>query len=380
MRFYTKPHPCDCGIDRHARTLDVCVLNQDGVILLQRAMKAASGPVLKAMAADREDGGGWRRRPLHLEAGWPPSAPTRACPVAWALRAPCRQSREARPKPLGLMRTTARSCGGAGCSPRRLALPPGGGPRATSSGAACLWPANGPRGSPLANRRTASRTGPRAARSWPTRRTGMTWPHAFRRRPSSSASPGPAPASTLMTASAARRRLHVIPPSSAYRVRGAPRQHIARSHGVRSMELSTGEPTPPGGVPGRGGQKRPCCLEPTVRLRALRVCTRPSATGSAIRGMSFPWSSLPQEACRSASTIPSASASLARQPVRRAHLERGLAPPSMTACPAYTLAVTGRSEQRKPRSGALRGSAVPTRSIQTADGTVDRTSMQISAT
>ena len=30
MRFYTKQHPFYCGLDLHARTMDVCILSQDG--------------------------------------------------------------------------------------------------------------------------------------------------------------------------------------------------------------------------------------------------------------------------------------------------------------------------------------------------------------
>jgi hypothetical protein len=32
MRFYTKVHEAYCGIDLHARTMYVCILNQDGEI------------------------------------------------------------------------------------------------------------------------------------------------------------------------------------------------------------------------------------------------------------------------------------------------------------------------------------------------------------
>jgi transposase len=55
MRFYTKQHQFYCGIDLHARTMYVCVLNQDGEVLLHRDMKAAPGPFLKAIASYRED-------------------------------------------------------------------------------------------------------------------------------------------------------------------------------------------------------------------------------------------------------------------------------------------------------------------------------------
>jgi transposase len=55
MRFYTKPHKFYCGIDLHARTMYLCVLNQEGEVLFHRNMKAAPEPFLKAIAPYRED-------------------------------------------------------------------------------------------------------------------------------------------------------------------------------------------------------------------------------------------------------------------------------------------------------------------------------------
>ena len=54
MRFYTNQHPFYCGIDLHARSMYVCVLSQDGDILLHRNMQAAPEPFLKAVAPYRE--------------------------------------------------------------------------------------------------------------------------------------------------------------------------------------------------------------------------------------------------------------------------------------------------------------------------------------
>jgi transposase len=54
MRFYTKQHPVYCGIDLHARSMYVCILSQEGEILLHRHMKAAPEPFLKAIAPYRE--------------------------------------------------------------------------------------------------------------------------------------------------------------------------------------------------------------------------------------------------------------------------------------------------------------------------------------
>jgi transposase len=55
MRFYTKPHQFYCGIDLHARSMYLCILDRDGEIVLHRNMKAAPEPFLKAIAPFRED-------------------------------------------------------------------------------------------------------------------------------------------------------------------------------------------------------------------------------------------------------------------------------------------------------------------------------------
>ena len=50
MRFYTKPHQWYCGIDLHARTMYVCILSQDGEIVLHRNIKTTPETFLKAIA------------------------------------------------------------------------------------------------------------------------------------------------------------------------------------------------------------------------------------------------------------------------------------------------------------------------------------------
>jgi transposase len=55
MRFYSKQHQFYCGIDLHARTMYLCVLNQEGEILLHRHMRAGPEPCLQAIAPYRED-------------------------------------------------------------------------------------------------------------------------------------------------------------------------------------------------------------------------------------------------------------------------------------------------------------------------------------
>src|SRR2546429_330070 len=55
MRFYTKQHPHYCGIDLHARTMYLCILNQAGTIVLHRNMSSDRDSFLKAIAPFRED-------------------------------------------------------------------------------------------------------------------------------------------------------------------------------------------------------------------------------------------------------------------------------------------------------------------------------------
>src|SRR5438067_2678801 len=54
MQFYTKQHPFYCGIDLHARTMDLCILDQAGETLLHRNMTATPEALLKAIAPYRE--------------------------------------------------------------------------------------------------------------------------------------------------------------------------------------------------------------------------------------------------------------------------------------------------------------------------------------
>ena len=54
MRFYTTQHPFYCGIDLHARTMYVCILDQNGEILVHRNMKTDPEAFLKAIAPYRQ--------------------------------------------------------------------------------------------------------------------------------------------------------------------------------------------------------------------------------------------------------------------------------------------------------------------------------------
>jgi hypothetical protein len=53
MRFYTTQHPFYCGIDLHARTMYVCILDQAGETLVHRHMTATPEALLKALAPYR---------------------------------------------------------------------------------------------------------------------------------------------------------------------------------------------------------------------------------------------------------------------------------------------------------------------------------------
>lgn len=55
MRFYTRQHKFYCGIDLHARTMYVCILNQEGEILLHRNIPSDKEAFLKIIAPYRDD-------------------------------------------------------------------------------------------------------------------------------------------------------------------------------------------------------------------------------------------------------------------------------------------------------------------------------------
>src|ERR671922_1357032 len=55
MKFYIQQHKFYCGIDLHARTMYVCILNQAGETVLHRNMKTDPALFLKVIAPYRED-------------------------------------------------------------------------------------------------------------------------------------------------------------------------------------------------------------------------------------------------------------------------------------------------------------------------------------
>ena len=63
MRLYTTQHPFYCSIDLHARTMYVCIIDQNGEILVPRNMKTSPEAFLNILAPYRQ--------------GW--SSPSNAC-------------------------------------------------------------------------------------------------------------------------------------------------------------------------------------------------------------------------------------------------------------------------------------------------------------
>jgi len=55
MRFYTQQHQRYCGIDLHARSLYVCIIDQQGETLVPKTLPATPDSLRKLIAPYRED-------------------------------------------------------------------------------------------------------------------------------------------------------------------------------------------------------------------------------------------------------------------------------------------------------------------------------------
>lgn len=55
MRFYTRQHRFYCGIDLHARSMYVCILDRDGATLVHKDLPATPDAFLRAIAPYRDD-------------------------------------------------------------------------------------------------------------------------------------------------------------------------------------------------------------------------------------------------------------------------------------------------------------------------------------
>jgi predicted NBD/HSP70 family sugar kinase len=59
MKFYTQTHKHYCGIDLHARTLYVCILDQEGNLLVHKNIKSNPEALLKLITPYRDDHMSW---------------------------------------------------------------------------------------------------------------------------------------------------------------------------------------------------------------------------------------------------------------------------------------------------------------------------------
>jgi hypothetical protein len=54
MRFYNQPHRFYCGVDLHARTMYLCILDQAGQVVIDRNLPANPDAFLRAVAPFRD--------------------------------------------------------------------------------------------------------------------------------------------------------------------------------------------------------------------------------------------------------------------------------------------------------------------------------------
>ena len=55
MRFYTGQHKYYCGIDLHARTMYVCIINQKGKVLIHKSIKTTPQAFLQIIEPYQRD-------------------------------------------------------------------------------------------------------------------------------------------------------------------------------------------------------------------------------------------------------------------------------------------------------------------------------------
>ena len=55
MRFYTNTHTHYCGIDLHAKTMYLCILDREGQVLFHKNLKSRPEAFLTAAAPYRDD-------------------------------------------------------------------------------------------------------------------------------------------------------------------------------------------------------------------------------------------------------------------------------------------------------------------------------------
>jgi predicted NBD/HSP70 family sugar kinase len=55
MKFYTKQHQFYCGIDLHAKTMYICILDSEGKIVLHKNIKSKPDVFLRTIEPFMED-------------------------------------------------------------------------------------------------------------------------------------------------------------------------------------------------------------------------------------------------------------------------------------------------------------------------------------
>ncbi len=56
MRFYQTQHPFYCGVDLHAKTMHVCIVNQTGTVLVHRNLPARGDCFLQVLTPFQAEG------------------------------------------------------------------------------------------------------------------------------------------------------------------------------------------------------------------------------------------------------------------------------------------------------------------------------------
>ena len=202
MRCDTKQHTFSCGIDRHARTMSVCLLRQEGEVVLHRHMQASPDAVLKTITPYRDDiviAVAWLVTWYGLADLWAQDGLPFVLGQALSLQAS--QGGQAKNDPLD-SQSIAVLRRGAG-SRRPLSLPRRCGRPGPASGDGCLCCAHGRHCLHPSSIRTARTLGPRSGRRWPPRASGPAWRNGALRQPSGRASRATSPSLTTTLGCAA---------------------------------------------------------------------------------------------------------------------------------------------------------------------------------
>jgi hypothetical protein len=171
MRFSTKQHKMYCGIDRHARTMYLCILSQHGESMVHQHFTASPDAFLQVLAPYRDDSvvaveclftWYWL-----ADLGAPEGIP---CVLGHALY--MKAMHGGRPKTTRSMRKTWPYCCVGACSRRPTSPPLRGGPLAIACDVACLSCANAPGCWPTSSIPTAHPPSLLLAKSSPTKRIG----------------------------------------------------------------------------------------------------------------------------------------------------------------------------------------------------------------